>query len=221
MSEPRTLDRILEAGVIAVLRGVPPEHAVDAGKALVAGGVNVLEVTAEATGAATSLDHLHDAFDDSDVILGAGTVLDASGTRTMLDAGAEFVVSPILSEDMIRTAHRDGILVIPGVMTPNEAMRAAEAGVDAVKVFPAGSLGPGHLSAMAAPLPQLTMIPTGGITLENGEDFLSAGAAAIGLGSALVSDRIVAEEDWDALEDRARAFTQLVDAHPTRTPPND
>ena len=213
----RTLERILENGVVAVMRGVSPEHVVDAGQALVHGGVTALEVTAETPGAAKSLDRLNDAFDDQEAVIGAGTVLDAAGTRSMLGAGADFIVSPTLSEDVIRTGNRNGIPVIPGVMTPTEALQATEAGADAVKMFPATTVGPDHLSAIAGPLPHLTMIPTGGITLENAEAFLDAGAGAIGVGSALVSDQIVADADWEALEDRARAFAQVVDGHPTRT----
>lgn len=207
------LERMLQSGVIAVMRGVEGRTVVPAAEALVEGGVTTLEVTADTPGAAESMERLAETFASEDVVVGAGTVLDAQTARTMLLAGAEFIVSPTFEPDVVETANRAGVPVIPGIMTPTEALDAYEAGADAVKLFPARTVGPDHLAALRGPLEQLTVIPTGGIDRDNAAAFLRAGAAAIGIGSALVSDEIAAEEDWEALTERAEAFAALVAEH--------
>ncbi len=207
-----TISQLLEDGVIAVLRGADEEHLAPIGEALVAGGITVLEVTAEGSGAAGRLERLGELYGaDPDVLLGAGTVLDEPTAVRMIDAGAQFIVTPSFSEAVMRAGHRHGVPVIPGIMTPTEAQRALEAGTDVVKVFPASTVGHGHLRALTGPFPQLRLIPTGGIDLENARSFLDAGAVGLGIGSALVSDDVLATEDWQALEERARQFAALVE----------
>lgn len=206
------LDRMYESGVIAVMRGVHGDDIESVGTALADGGVTALEITADTDDAAAAIRDLTERMADRPVAVGVGTVTDAATARVMLLAGAEFVVTPSLHEDVIRTANRAGVPVIPGIMTPTEAVRAYEAGADAIKVFPATTVGPDHLAALSGPL-DVTVIPTGGITLRNGAEFLEAGAAGIGVGSALVNQELIAKEQWNKLQSRARAFVDLVESH--------
>ena len=205
------LGRIADCGVVAVLRGITDETVLDVANALVAGGVTVVEVTADTPGVLAKIETLADAYADDDrVMVGAGTVLDSATARATLLAGAEFVVTPTFDEAVVRTCNRYGATVLPGVFTPTEALRAFEAGADAVKVFPASSAGPGHLRSIAGPLSQIPLIPTGGVSLENASDYVEAGAVAVGVGSALVSDELVERGDYDALTARASEFVDVV-----------
>lgn len=204
------LETITSSGVIAVLRGIDAGTVGPAGEAIAAGGVTAIEVTADTSGATEQIGTLSEQFAERNIAVGAGTVLDSETARTVIRAGAEFIVSPSLQKPVIRTANRYDVPVVPGVMTPTEAVSALEAGADAVKLFPASSLGPSHLAALRGPLSQLDLIPTGGVTIENAGEFIDAGAIAVGVGSALLSDEIAEQEDWSVLEDRAGAFVQTV-----------
>lgn len=206
------LHRIRDGGVIAVLRGIDEETLLPMAEALVDGGITALEVTADTKGAAGMVEELDASIDAPGTVIGAGTVLDGPTARRMIAAGAEFVLTPTLKPEVVETANRYGITVIPGVFTPSEAQRAYEVGADAIKLFPAKSGGPGHLSAIRGPLEQVEIIPTGGISLENGEAYLEAGAFALGVGSALLTDEILDNRDWTALEQRASEYTALVEA---------
>ncbi|WP_144905444.1 bifunctional 4-hydroxy-2-oxoglutarate aldolase/2-dehydro-3-deoxy-phosphogluconate aldolase [Halobellus captivus] len=205
------LDRLLETGIIGVLRGVPAAQTVDVADALVAGGVDVIEVTADTDGALDTVSRLRERFDRSEALIGAGTVLDADTAGAALRAGASFVVTPNFDEAVVRTCNRYGAVVAPGVMTPTEAVTAYEAGADVLKVFPASSLGPGHVRSLKGPLEHLPLIPTGGVSLDNVEAFLEAGADAVGVGGGLVDADAVADEDYDALTERAAAFRDVID----------
>lgn len=205
-----TLDVLRESGVVAVLRGAEAETVVDTAEALVAGGVTALEVTADTAGSTAMIRTLSEELGD-DVLVGAGTVLDAATAQSAIAAGAEFVVSPSFHEDVVETCNRYGVLVAPGVMTPTEAVEAFEAGADVVKVFPAATLGPDHLAAMKGPLAQIPMLPTGGVSTENAGDYVEAGAIAVGAGSALVDPTAVRAGDFEAITERARAFRSVID----------
>ena len=207
----RILSRIESGGVIAVLRGVTDETLEPIATALADGGITAVEVTADTPGVIEKIERLAAAMANRSVAVGAGTVLDEATARNVLLAGAEFIVTPTLSAGVIETANRDGVPVIPGIMTPSEAQRAMEAGADAVKLFPANTVGPGHISAIHGPLSQIDIIPTGGIDLENTATYIDAGAFAVGTGSALVTDEILVEKDWDALETRAADFVAAVE----------
>ena len=206
-----TVERLVDGGVVAVLRGADPDTVVDTADALREGGVTAIEITADTPGAMEIIRDVVDAV-GGETLVGAGTVLDAQTARNALLAGAEFVVSPGLDVETVETCNRYGAPVAPGVMTPTEAVRAFEAGADIVKVFPASTLGPDHLSAMKGPLGQIPMMPTGGVDLDNVEAFVEAGASVVGAGSALVDDDAVAAGDFDAVTERARAFTDRVEA---------
>ncbi|NHN48489.1 bifunctional 4-hydroxy-2-oxoglutarate aldolase/2-dehydro-3-deoxy-phosphogluconate aldolase [Halostella sp. JP-L12] len=201
--------RIVEGGVIGIMRGVDREKAVDVAAALRDGGVTAIEVTADTPGALDMIEDVAGAMGD-DVLVGAGTVLDSETARAALLAGAEFVVTPSLNEGVVETCNRYGAPVAPGVATPTEAVRAFEAGADLAKVFPAASLGPDHVASIGGPLGQIPLVPTGGVSLDNVEAFVEAGAVAVGVGSSLVDDEAVAAEDYDALRERASAFADAV-----------
>ena len=204
-----TLDRIADAGVVAVLRGVDADRAVETARALARGGVGAVEVTLDATGAVETLAAVRTALDD-ETLVGAGTVMDAAAASRAVGAGAEFVVAPHVDTSVVETANRYGVAAMPGAMTPTEAVRAAEAGADAVKVFPAATVGPAHLRRLRGPLPQIPLVPTGGVDADSVDEFFAAGATAVGAGSALVDDAAVAASDWGAVEARAREFVDVV-----------
>jgi len=206
----RVVDRIVDGGVIAVMRGADPDRAVETAEALRAGGVTAVEITAESPDAMATLAAVADALDGEDCVVGAGTVLDAETARRSIAEGAAFVVSPTVEADVIETANRYGVPVAPGAFTPTEVLDAYERGADLVKVFPAATGGPGHLRSLAGPLPQVPLVPTGGVDLDNVRAFVAAGAVAVGAGSALVDDEAVAAGKFDRVTDRARAFTDAV-----------
>lgn len=193
-----------------MLRDIDPEAMVDTVAALQAGGVEAIEITVDVRNASDLVSRVVGEFTEDDLLVGAGSVLDAPTARSVTEAGAEFVVGPTLEPDMIETAKRHGALVAPGVMTPTEALRAAEAGADLLKVFPASTVGPGHLSAIQGPLGDLPLMPTGGIDTDNVEAFFDAGATVVGAGSALIDYDAIDRRDFDAVEAQAERFVVAV-----------
>jgi 2-dehydro-3-deoxyphosphogluconate aldolase/(4S)-4-hydroxy-2-oxoglutarate aldolase len=205
-----TLERIVDSGVVAVVRLPSSEGLLKVAEAIRAGGVVAIEFTMTTPGAIEVLTRAAAEMGD-DVVLGAGTVLDGATARAAILAGARFIVAPTLSHDTIETCHRYDVVAIPGAYTPTEILTAWEWGADLVKVFPATGLGPRYLKDVLAPLPQVRLVPTGGVDLETAGPFIKAGAAAIAVGSNLVDPRAVASEDFAALTDKARAFRAAVD----------
>ncbi len=204
----RDLER---AGVIAVIRLESGSDLRAVADALLAGGVRALEVTMTVPGAVSLIETLATALPPT-AILGAGTVLDAATARQVVDAGARFVVSPVFRRPIIDACHERGVPAMPGCFTPTEILDAWDAGADLVKVFPATSLGPGFIKDVRGPLPQLRLIPTGGVTRENAGDWIRAGAVAIGVGSALVDRQAVAARRFDLIRVAARGFVDAVQA---------
>ncbi|TKX80203.1 bifunctional 4-hydroxy-2-oxoglutarate aldolase/2-dehydro-3-deoxy-phosphogluconate aldolase [Halorubrum sp. SD626R] len=207
----RRVERIREGGVIAILRGVEPDAAVDAADAVVDGGVTALEVTADTPRVAETIGRLADRFGD-DVLVGAGTVLDAETARAVQLAGAEFLVTPTVDAGVIETANRYGTPVAAGAFTPTEALDASEAGADFVKVFPAATGGPEHVAALGGPLPQIPLVPTGGVGPGNAGDYVAAGAVAVGVGSAIVDGDAIANGEYAAIAENARRTVDAVAA---------
>ena len=205
-----TLSQIVDAGVVAVLRGVEADRLIGIADALREGGVTAVEVTADTPDVAEKVAAVANSFGD-ELAVGTGTVLDSETARTTLMAGAEFVVSPSLHEDVIETCNRYGAVTAPGVMTPTEAIRGYEAGADFVKVFPAKTVGPSHLGAMKGPLGQIPMMPTGGVSPDNAGDYVEAGAFAVGAGGALVDYDAAERGDYDEITETAREFTRVVE----------
>ena len=185
MSREADLQRVLDGGIVAIIRASSGEQLVGVAEALYAGGIDVIEVTFTVPRVLEILADVREALGEK-ILLGAGTVLDPESARAALLAGAEFIVCPNVDVDVIRMCRRYGKLVMPGALTPTEVVTAWEAGADIVKIFPADVGGPGYLKALAGPLPQVRLLPTGGVDLDTVGSFLDAGACAVGLGSALV-----------------------------------
>ncbi len=211
------VQRIIEAAIIAVVRSPRRDLVVPLSEALVAGGVTLIEVTTTTPDALNAIRDARTALGDS-AMIGVGTVLENITCRGALDAGAEFVVSPILRAGMVPVCHAADVPVMLGAYTPTEAQMAYEAGSDFVKLFPAEGLGPGFVKALRAPLPHLRIVPTGGVDAGNAADFIRAGCAALGAGSSLVSSEILKNQDWAELTRRAAAFMAAVrTVRPART----
>jgi 2-dehydro-3-deoxyphosphogluconate aldolase / (4S)-4-hydroxy-2-oxoglutarate aldolase len=210
MMDSRTaLDQLLTSGVVAILRSTDASRLIDAAEALVAGGVTVMEITFTVPRAHEVLERMAERLADK-VVLGAGTVLDAATARIAILAGAEFIVSPVVSHEVIATCRRYSKLSLPGALTPTEIFTAWEAGADIVKVFPSEVTGPAYLKAVRAPLPQVRLMPTGGVNLETAADFLRAGACALGLGGSLVEPGALASGDMGRIESLARQYLEIV-----------
>jgi 2-dehydro-3-deoxyphosphogluconate aldolase / (4S)-4-hydroxy-2-oxoglutarate aldolase len=209
MGREQTAQWIERTGLIAIVRLDSPAELVQAAKAIAAGGVSVIEFTLTTPGALRTIEAAVKEL-GSEVLIGAGTVLDAETARAAILAGAEFVVAPTLSIDVIEMCHRYDKVVIPGAYTPTEILTAWEHGADFVKLFPAEVGGPAYLKAVRAPLPQVKLIPVGGVTLETAGPFIRAGAAALGVGSNLVDKKAVAEGRFTQLTTVALALSKAV-----------
>jgi len=209
MDKREMMELIQKTGVIAIMRAKSSDQLLAAADAIKAGGVQAIEVTMTTPGA---LDVVRQATEryGSDVLFGAGSVLDPESARAAILAGAQFVVCPTLNLKTIEICHRYAIPVVPGAYTPTEILTAWEAGADMVKVFPASVGGPDYIKALKGPLPQIKLVPVGGVELDNTADFIRAGAEAVGVGSALVSQKLLDTGDFAALTERARRFCQEV-----------
>ncbi len=205
----KDLQGILDVGVIAIVRVASAEQAVDVCGAVARGGVKAIEVTMTVPGAIDAIKEFKKTASD-DILLGAGTVLDPETARTVILAGADFIVSPNLNVDVIKMAHRYGKVVIPGTFTATEILAAWDAGADIVKIFPAGVVGPQYLKDIKGPLPQIRITPTGGVTLDNASEFIRAGAACISVATALVDKKALAEKKFDVISEKARQFIEAV-----------
>ena len=206
----QTLKTIREVGVVPVVRAESADEAMKIVEAILAGGVNILEITMTVPGAIGVMEEVSRRF-GGEVLLGAGTVLDAETARQAILAGAEFVVSPSTDLDLIRLCRRYSKPVMPGALTPTEVVQAWQSGADVVKIFPCGNVGgPKYIKALKGPLPQIEMIPTGGVNLDTTADFIRAGAMAVCVGSALVDRKAVKEGRFEVLTENARKYVELV-----------
>ena len=210
MSRIKTIQLIEEAGIVAVVRVNNTENLMSVVDALCEGGVNAIEITMTTPGAVNIIENIAVKYKDN-VLIGAGSVLDTETARTVILAGAQFVVSPVLNIDMIHLCHRYDVAVIPGAFTPTEILKAWENGADIVKIFPANAMGPKYFKDIHGPLPQVKLTPTGGVSLENTGEFIKAGACCVGVGSALVSKDLIKNNDWVGLKNRAIEFRNAVD----------
>jgi len=193
---------IERAGVVAVIRMKEPDKLRAVVDAIADGGIRALEVTMTVPGAVELIRRLVPTL-PAGVVLGAGTVLDADTAARVIDAGAQFVISPVFKRTVIGACHASGVAAMPGCFTPTEIFEAWEAGADLVKVFPATSLGPGFFKDVRGPLPHIKLMPTGGVTLDNAGDWIRAGAVAVGIGTALLDAAAIAAGDFDVLRSNA------------------
>jgi 2-dehydro-3-deoxyphosphogluconate aldolase/(4S)-4-hydroxy-2-oxoglutarate aldolase len=209
MSKDKTISRMLQSGVVAVLRAPNGDVLVDVAQALLAGGVEAIEVTFTVPGAHRVIEQVAGKLGDR-VLLGAGTVLDTETARIALLSGAEFVVGPCVNLDVIELCRRYDKAVLPGALTPTEVVAAWQAGADIVKIFPSELTGPGYLKALRGPLPQVRMMPTGGVNLDTAAEFLKAGACALGIGGSLVESKALANRDMARIESLARQYIEII-----------
>lgn len=209
MERDVTINTISECGVVAVIRVQRNDQLLDITRALVKGGVTVIEVTMSTPKAIHGIETLVDILGKK-AIIGVGTILDAATGAAAIAAGAEFVVSPVLNTNIIETTRKLGKVAIPGAFTPSEIFTAWSAGADIVKVFPANTMGPQYLKDLLAPMPFLRMIPTGGVTVKNAAEWIKAGAIAVGAGSSLVGKDLMMRGDWDGITAQARKFVNAV-----------
>ena len=209
MTKLEQMQQIEACGIVAIIRANSADELIEAAAAIHAGGVNVIEVTMTTPNALQVINDVSATYGDT-VLVGAGSVLDAETARAVMLSGADFVVSPVTKSDVIEICNRYGKVVIPGAFTPTEILMAWETGADYVKVFPSSGVGADYIKDVRAPLPQIPLVPTGGINAENAADFITAGATALGVGSALVNNQLIAAGEFGTLTERAEKLVKEV-----------
>lgn len=209
MNRDEVTHRITSSGLIAIMRHTEARRAIETAEALHEAGVDVVEVTMNTTGALDMLHALTHHFAER-LVIGAGTVLSVDAASQAVAAGAQLIVSPHLDEAIVQFSIERGVAVVPGAFTPTEILRAWTSGASLVKVFPAGPVGPRYLRDVLAPLSEIPLVPTGGVNLDNADDFIRAGAVALGLGSALVDPRLVSSGRFDEITRTAQAFLAAI-----------
>ncbi len=210
MHKSEVIRQIRETGLVPVVRADSGDEAMRAIDAIKEGGINVLEITMTVPGAVRVIEAVTARY-GADALVGAGTVLDAETARACILAGAQFIVSPALDLATIACCRRYGVAVLPGALTPTEVVQAWTAGADFVKVFPAGALGgASYIKSLKAPLPQIELVPTGGVSLKTAADFIKAGASALGVGADLVDTKALREGRGALITERARQFLDIV-----------
>ena len=204
------LKRIRDVGIVPVVRATSADEALAAVEAIRAGGIDILEITLTVPGAVQIIADLTRRI-GKDALIGAGTVLDAESAQACIDAGARFIVSPSLDIPTIELCQRLGVAVFPGALTPTEIVTAWKAGANAVKIFPANALGgASYLKSIKAPLPQIELIPTGGVSLKTVADFINAGAFALGVGADLVDLAALRRGEAETITEKARQYVGAV-----------
>lgn len=209
LSADQTVASIHTSGIVAVIRIADPERVPDVVAALVEADIRTLEVTMTVPGA---IDHIRRtaATLPAGFVLGAGTVVDADTVHRAVDAGASFIVSPVYRRSVVDAALERGVAIAPGCLTPTEILDAWDNGAQLVKVFPATSVGPGYLKDLHGPMPQLKLVPTGGVTVDNAGDWIAAGATAVGVGTSLLDKQAIAEGRFDVIVERGRRMAANV-----------
>jgi 2-dehydro-3-deoxyphosphogluconate aldolase/(4S)-4-hydroxy-2-oxoglutarate aldolase len=209
MSSHEDLQRVCKSGLVAVVRSSSSEQLVEVARALADGGVTTIEITMTVPGVLDVLRDVRTALGD-EILLGAGTVLDVESARAALLAGAEYIVAPTVDLEVIRLCRRYDKMVMPGAFTPTEILAAWQAGADVVKVFPADVGGPAYLKAIHGPMPQIRLMPTGGVDLNTAADFLRAGACCLGVGGSLVEKKALEEGNIGRIRSLAEQFVKIV-----------
>jgi 2-dehydro-3-deoxyphosphogluconate aldolase/(4S)-4-hydroxy-2-oxoglutarate aldolase len=209
MSKQALIERILNPGIVAIIRADSSEQLLSAAEALYEGGVTGMEVTMTTPNALQVINDVSKRFGKK-VLIGVGSVLDTETCRAAILAGSEFVVTPITRPEVIAMCNRYGKPIASGAYTPTEALTAYESGADFIKIFPADQLGPQYIKNILAPMPMLPIIPTGGVTVQTAESFIKAGCVALAAGSSLVSKEVLKNQDWKTLTATAAAFVEAV-----------
>ncbi len=209
MTKLEQMQRIEACGIVAIIRANSSNELIEAAAAIQTGGVDIIEITMTTPDALQVIGDVAARLGDA-VLIGVGSVLDAETARAAMLAGAEFVVSPVTKPDVIEICNRYGKVVIPGAFTPTEILSAWETGADYVKVFPSSGVGFSYIKDIKAPLPQIPLIPTGGINADNAAEFIKAGASALGVGSALVSSDLIESGDFAMFTERAKKLVNAV-----------
>jgi 2-dehydro-3-deoxyphosphogluconate aldolase/(4S)-4-hydroxy-2-oxoglutarate aldolase len=210
MNKAEVLQTIRDVGIIPVVRAQSAGEAMKAIDAIREGGISLLEITMTVPGAVGVIEEVSQRY-GADALVGAGTVLDGETARACILAGAQFIVSPSLDLDTVAVCRRCGVAVMPGALTPTEVVHAWSAGADFVKIFPAGAMGgASYIKALKAPLPQIELVPTGGVSLKTAADFIKAGASALGVGADLVDLKAIREGQQKVITERAREFVRIV-----------
>ena len=210
-SRTEAVAEVERLGVVAIIRLPDPAALRSVVDALIEGGVRALEVTMTVPRAIELIREIAPTL-PGDFLFGAGTLVDADTVHRAVDAGAQFVVSPVFRPAVITAAHEDGVPVMPGCFTPTEILDAWDMGADLIKVFPATSVGPGYLKDIRGPLPHVKLMPTGGVSIDNAGEWLRAGAVAVGVGSALVDTKAIAAKQFNVITDNARRIVANVAA---------
>jgi 2-dehydro-3-deoxyphosphogluconate aldolase/(4S)-4-hydroxy-2-oxoglutarate aldolase len=209
MTKEQIIHGLLNPGIVAIIRADDSEQLIHASRALIEGGVSGIEITMTTPNALKVITDVRRAFGDK-VLVGVGTVLDAGTAEAALEAGAEYVVTPVLRPDVIAFCNRRDKPILSGSYTPTEAQTSYELGADFVKLFPADTLGPKYIQAIRGPLPHLNIIPTGGVDVATAAEFIKAGCVAVAAGSSLVSKEILKNKDWAKLTGLASQFVAAI-----------
>lgn len=208
MKRMEIIQKMVESGVVAVIRAESKEQGIKIIEAVKAGGIKALEITMTVPGAVDIIKELSEVYKDEDVIIGAGTVLDPETARACILAGAKYIVSPSLNPETVRLCNRYRVPVMPGVMTVKEALEALELGAEIIKVFPGNAFGPSIIKAFKGPIPQGNYMPTGGVNLDNVKDWIDAGAVAVGTGGDLTKGAKTG--DYELVTKTAEKFIEAV-----------
>lgn len=211
LSKQQIIEQLVNPGIIAVVRAKRADQVVPLAEALVAGGILAVEVTMTTPDAIAAIREASAKL-GARALIGVGTVLDEATCRAAIEAGAQFIVSPMCRRELVAVAHQAGKPIMLGAYTPTEAQLAHEAGADFIKIFPADTLGPNYIKSLRAPLPHLKIVPTGGVDLKTIGDFFKAGCFAVGAGSALISKDVLEKDDWATLTATAAAFVRAAQA---------
>jgi len=209
MSKETILNKIIELKAVAIIRMSNSDKLKKVVEAIHKGGVSAIEITMTVPNALASIEEVSRTMSD-EVLIGVGSVLNSQTASAAINAGAKFVVSPVYKEEVVSTAHKHDLPVMPGAFTPTEALKAYEGGADIVKIFPADVVGMAFFKGVLAPMPFLKLMPTGGVTLHNAGEWIKAGACAVGIGTALLDKKAIEEENYSRLTENAKIFNQSI-----------
>lgn len=209
LSKHEVLTILRDTGVVAVIRTTKPKDLVAVSRAIRKGGARFIEITMTVPGAIRIIEEAVKELKDEDVFIGAGTVLDPETARAAIIAGSSFIVGPVFNKGVVKLCNRYGIVVMPAGFTPLEILTAWQAGADIVKVFPANQGGPQFFKDIKGPLPQIELLPTGGVNLQTAPEFIKAGACAIGVGEAMVGKQLIATGDFETITNNTRKFLEI------------